>query len=486
MSNIQTGAERMPHDLSHLGFLAGQIGRLITISTTPVIAGDSFEMDAVGALRLSPLRRGLAIDSTVDIFTFYVPHRHVYGEQWIKFLKDGVNATTLPTVNTTGFIFIYVFLLSPLRRGLSIDSTVDIFTFYVPHRHVYGEQWIKFMKDGVNATPLPTVNTTGYIDHAAFLGTINPDTNKIPKHLFQGYLNIYNNYFKAPWMPDRTEANPNELNQDDARYGFRCCHLKNIWTAPLPPETELSRQMTTSTTSIDIMGLQAAYANLHTDQERDYFMQRYHDVISSFGGKTSYDADNRPLLVMRSNLWASGYDVDGTDQTSLGQFSGRVQQTYKHSVPRFFVPEHGTMFTLALVRFPPTATKEIQYLNAKGALTYTDIAGDPVLYGNLPPREISMKDVFRSGDSSKKFKIAEGQWYRYAPSYVSPAYHLLEGFPFIQEPPSGDLQERVLIRHHDYDQCFQSVQLLQWNSQVKFNVTVYRNLPTTRDSIMTS
>src|SRR5438309_10066334 len=81
--------------------------------------------------------------------------------------------------------------------------------------------------------------------HAAFLGTINPDTNKIPKHLFQGYLNIYNNYFKAPWMPDRTEANPNELNQDDARYGFRCCHLKNIWTAPLPPETELSRQMTT-------------------------------------------------------------------------------------------------------------------------------------------------------------------------------------------------------------------------------------------------
>src|SRR5229473_2181287 len=128
MSNIQTGAERMPHDLSHLGFLAGQIGRLITISTTPVIAGDSFEMDAVGALRLSPLRRGLAIDSTVDIFTFYVLHSHVY-------------------------------------------------------------------------------------------------------------LNIYNNYFKAPWMPDRPDANPNELNQDDARYGFRCCHLKNIWTAPLPPET---------------------------------------------------------------------------------------------------------------------------------------------------------------------------------------------------------------------------------------------------------
>src|SRR5256886_1401852 len=152
MSNIQTGAERMPHDLSHLGFLAGQIGRLITISTTPVIAGDSFEMDAVGALRLAPLRRGLAIDSTVDMFAFYVHHRHVYGEQGIK-----------------------------------------------------------FMKDGVNATPLPTAHTTGYIDQAACLGTINPDTNKVRQHLFQGYLQIYHSYFNAPRRPSRTEANPNEL-----------------------------------------------------------------------------------------------------------------------------------------------------------------------------------------------------------------------------------------------------------------------------------
>src|SRR5258708_10765464 len=129
MSNIQTGAERMPHDLSHLGFLAGQIGRLITISTTPVIAGDSFEMDAVGALRLSPLRRGLAIDSTVDIFTFF-------------------------------------FLLRPF----------------------YGNQWIKLMKDGVNPPLFPPVNPPGFINNPPFLATINPDTIKILNHLFQGIL----------------------------------------------------------------------------------------------------------------------------------------------------------------------------------------------------------------------------------------------------------------------------------------------------------
>src|SRR5699024_12494784 len=99
----------------------------------------------------------------------------------------------------------------------------------------------------------------------------------------------------------------------------------------------------------------------------------------------------------RSNFCAVSNHVYGIVLTSLGQFSGRVQQPYIHSVPRFFVTANCTMFTLALVRFPPTATKEIQYLIAKGALTYTYIAGDPVLYGNSPPREISMKDVFRSG-----------------------------------------------------------------------------------------
>src|SRR5437773_6156213 len=69
------------------------------------------------------------------------------------------------------------------------------------------------------------------------------------------------------------------------------------------------------------------------------------------------------------------------------------------------------LLLLLLFFFHHTATTAIYTLSlhdalpiSKGALTYTDIAGDPVLYGNLPPREISMKDVFRSGDSSKNGK----------------------------------------------------------------------------------
>src|SRR5436305_15128567 len=129
MSTSRPGAERMPYDVSDLRFLAGQIGRLITIAAGPVIAGGPFAMAAVGALRLSPLRRGLAIDSTGDIFPLYVPHRHAHAEQWIKFSKYGLNAT-----------------------------------------------------------PLPTGNTPCYIDRASVLGRIKPYTNKIHKHWLEAYF----------------------------------------------------------------------------------------------------------------------------------------------------------------------------------------------------------------------------------------------------------------------------------------------------------
>lgn len=429
MSNVKLHAERTPHDLGRFVFTCGDVGRLKVIDATPVVAGDSYSAEMVGAMRLSALRRGLAIDSKVDICTFYIPHRHVYGQEWNTFMLKGRHSTPLST--------------SPCRP----------------------ENW-----------------ATGY------LGIIAGSEPVIPKWLHEGYCRIYDNYF---CMPEKLREDgtflPRDINgwaNDDLAYGQRVCHLKNIWTAGLPADTQTDAFLNTES-GLDIMGLQQLYAQLHTDQERTYFMNRYRDVMESFGGKTVYDADQRPHMLMRSEFWASGYDVDGTDQTSLGQFSGRVQQSFNHRVPRFFVPEHGSIITVAVMRFPPIHQRATPYYIANPRHSYQDFACDPAIDQNMPPRQIPYAHLFREGSVTNHMIIPHGQWFRSVPDYVDERYGAIEGFPFLNDLPMNEV-EASYVDPKAYDHAFQTMQLRHWNAQIKTNVTVLRAMPDTRESILTS
>lgn len=438
MSNIDLGADRTPHDLSHLVFSCGKMGRLMTLSAVPVIAGDSFSQDLVGSLRLSPLRRGLSVDSKVDVFTFYVPHRHILGDDWIEFLKEGVSSVPLSLV------------------------------------------------DNVTVGSRPTLSFLG-INGSYDSGVTN--STVLPAWVYRGYQNIWNNYFKVPWDDDNTLTLQEAVDQDDSEYGFRCAYPKSIWTTPLPPERggdEYVAPVSGSDASIDLLDLNQQYGALHSEQERQLFMQRYRDVVKSgFGGSTYYDADNRPQLKMRSSFWASGYDVDGTDQATLGQFTGRVIQSFKHSVPRCFVPEHGMMWTVALVRFPVLHDAEIHYFNGQSEWDYETLAGDPVIVGNHPPVEVTSGELFNGVTAYPLGIIPHSQWYRYHPPTIHGNYRSLQGYPFLEDfnfVTYGNLY----VNSNDYNDLFSNEQLGHWNIQARNNVTCFRRLPTARDSAMTS
>lgn len=437
MSNVQKGAERTPHDLAHFVMSAGKMGQLQTLSAVPVIAGDSVDQELVGSLRLSQLRRGLAVDSHVDVFTFYIPHRHIYGDAWVD-----------------------------------------------------------LMKGGIDATPIDMVDSVGTLERLSFLAQNTPqlygaNPGFLPKMYYQGYLNIFNNYFKVPWEDDdqRTLQQAVDSGGDVDRYGFVCGHMNAIWNTPLPPETGTNKTFTADVSgveaTINIQDLNTAFAKLHTDQERDMFMQRYRDVMESFGGYANPDVDQRPKLLMHSEFWASGYDVDGTDQATLGQFSGRVQQSFKHKVPRFYVPEHGMVWTMALVRFPPLLSNEKHYLAAQPLVTYEDVAGDPTIVGNIPTKELNLYEIQYGPGGNNKFRMPHSQWYRTHPNTIHGNYSELQGFPFINNYIDNE-DDMLRVRPADFDEMFQTTQLGHWNMQAKNNFTVLRSLPSARDSIMTS
>ena len=81
--------KRQSYDLSHWSMQVGLIGALQTFTCIPVVAGDSISLDARCVMRLSPLRRNMFLDAVVDLFAFFVPHRHVYGSNWTDFIKAG-------------------------------------------------------------------------------------------------------------------------------------------------------------------------------------------------------------------------------------------------------------------------------------------------------------------------------------------------------------------------------------------------------------
>tara|TARA_Y100001960_G_C14777183_1_gene884029 strand:+ start:1164 stop:2510 length:1347 start_codon:yes stop_codon:yes gene_type:complete len=446
---IQKGAERTPHDLSHFVMSAGKLGQLQTLSAIPVIAGDSFEQNLTGSFRLSQLRRGLAVDANVQLYTFYIPYRHIYGDKWTDMMKDGITSTPIAENDVVS---------SPTWR-------------------------LSFLALNTNST------------------LVGGSYYTLPVHLRKMYQKIYNEYFKLPWEADdeRTLAQIcyGGANQPEGDYGFFCGHMKAIWNTMLPPDKAADNQTNSAlgTVSgdeaiIDLRSFNQSLGQLHSDEERTYFTERYRDIMEGFGGYANPDVDERPKLLMRSELWASGYDVDGTDQTTLGQYSGRVQQNFSHRVPRAYIPEHGMVWTMALVRFPPILATEAHYLNKQSSITYENIAGDPAIVGNATRKTVKMSDLRSMGVTyDDSFDMPHSQWYRTHPNTIHGDYNNLQGFPFLDNYGVRAIQsidEMKKVYNAPYDQMFITNQLGHWNMQAKNNVTVMRNLPSARDVIMTS
>lgn len=429
----------VPYDLGHLIFSCGAMGRMMTLDCIPVLAGDRLALDYVGSFRLSPLRRGLAIDCKVDIMSFYIPHRYSYTDSttgdWTKFVEEGVGTT-------------------------EVLKTTD----YIPD-------------DSSNAGALG-------LNYYTFSGQ-----RDVPRWIPAGYRNIWNNYIRPPTTTSVEKRAFQSWADSERRYGLPTARLKRLWSTVLPvsefDQAKLKVPVASGTADLDLIDLQYQYAKLRTEQEREYFNIRYRDIVRSFGGFTNHNVDNRPHLLYRSSFWSSGYDVDGTSKDALGQFSGRVLQAFRHRVPRYKCSEAGSVWTVAIARFPSSNTQENHFLARRIEPTYAEIVGDPVIVGNQRLYPLAADDIFSTNLKTELGKVPYAQWYRYHPDVIHPNYRTLQGFPFLQDPVTSQTNA-VLERAASYDQCFSTLQLGHWNIQARSNAHVIRNLPSSRSSMLTT
>lgn len=443
MENVEI-TSRKPCDLSSLIFQVGNVGELTTLKCVPVIGGDSYQDELVGSFRLSPMHRFITLDATIEVMTFYVPHRHCYQDDatsgdifsnpWIEFIETGASTPDSPNI-LTGRTTVQ----GRMRNILALSTSV---------------------KDGEEG-----------------------DSMDVAHWRYRGYWRIYNNYFKRPDEPDESlETSPGRL-----------CHLKNMWTASLgnpdPSDPTFSNPYENENYALEggavnLFHINEQDARLHIEQINTHWTQRFRDKVDRLGGTTTADVDMRPTLVAHTKTYSSGYDVDGTSSDTLGQYVGRVTCPVQHRVPRFYCNEHGAMWTVMCVRFPPICANENHYLDTREP-SYEDLVADPDLLGNMRPLTITSKDIF-SGDTTGvtdyPFMVTYGQWLREHPSFVSVYLSGTEGFPFMANPTSRN--NSIYVRSEDYDIVFQGTQFLHWQFYGKSNAMALRRISSIRTSLL--
>lgn len=422
--------QRFRYEKDHFAFQCGVIGGLQTISMIEITAGDRVELEFNGIVRLSPLRRNLVVDCMSDIFAFWVPHRHSLGVDWINFMKQGVDETITFTGVTLG----------------------------------------------------------GGSNQYSYLGYPYQPGSVLFKPVVAGYNAIWNRYFRHPTADgDEIAETAVPTDADEILFGKQVCYLPHVWNTPIDGEVDASDlEVSTAGSVLDLTELAQQKARLYTERQREFFAQRYNDVLArTFGTNVNIDADERPEMLGRLSQWLSGYDVDGTDAASLGSYSGKSMGQVEFRIPRRQFSEHGFLWIMATMRFPSIHHREMPYLAKKVNPTYAEISGDPNIIANEPPEVVDLGDYFdeASGAFVSDAGIAPyGQHYRFQPNAVHTKYDFNNGFAFVTEVLNTKNKARY-INGSEYDPVFRSQEFGHWQAYGTIDLTVDSVVPPPEASI---
>lgn len=419
---------RTNYDLSHYSFMVGNIGQLQTLSIIPVNAGDSMSIDFGGVFRLAPLRRNLMLDAIVETFLFFVPHRHVYTTDWTDFIKAGQDETT-----TLG------------SRTLTAATEC-----------------------------LGTKTTAGQV---------------VPAWLVAGYLNIFNRYFKHPNDADLSLNYFDAIAAGDDRlpYGLFCGFPKRVWNSFADTQVTTADYrfaLTDTNTTVDLLSMAQTKGLLKSERRREFYAQRYNEIMNAqWGSNINTDADPRPTLLAHEKGYLGGSDVMGTDDATLGKYTGVAKGLHPLRMPRKFFNEHGVIWAMALVRFDPVCELEINYLANISNPSYDQIAGDPEIIKTRAPIQHDLsKYLLGSALTSGIGVIPFGQWYREHENRVHQKYRDIAGHPFISASFSA-VADLKYMPASTYASMFSSTEMAQWQSYGRFNINVSRLVPEVSTSV---
>lgn len=154
--------KRSKFSLSNYKLLSCDMGELVPIGLTEVLAGDSIQQSTSALVRAAPLLAPVMHPVHVNIHHWFVPHRLIW-DDWENFITggpDGMDASVFPTVTTpasTGFA------VGSLADYLGIPTGVPSLPVSALPFRAYALIYNEWYRDQDLVTPL-TIDTTGGAD----------------------------------------------------------------------------------------------------------------------------------------------------------------------------------------------------------------------------------------------------------------------------------------------------------------------------------
>jgi hypothetical protein len=395
--------------------------------------------------------------------------------------------------------------LSPFRKEVVAESQVDLFAFYQPYRHHYGNDWINFVKRGYDENITFTgISTTAGERDLSFLA-LNEAPATIPRWLVQTYNWIWDRYFRVPSFdagtPDYTvlPSGSTEAARSWRRYGRLCARLPHILNGGNKVNDGFGQHrdlndddftylgpVSGANATIDVRDIALTQAQAKSEIDRTWFADRYNDIMGIWETNPGTDADQRPELLFRETFNMSGMDVDGGDDAALGSYIGKTVRRANMNIPRKYFDEHGAIFILALVRFPLVHAYEKHPLTTNVNPTADDWLADPNIWAEKPPipQDPSQWISANGGSWVAEEAIEEpyGQHYRFQNNRVHINFADIPGYPFSKAtfPTPEDAYYHGAT---DYNEVFQTTQLAHWQLHARVNVMAYRHVTDVRASI---
>ena len=378
-----------------------------------------------------------------------------------------------------------------------MNARIDINAFYVPHRHIYGQDFVNFLMQGVDETV--TFGGSGTLNAQAVPIWLKHDNStSVPKFLSAGYNRIWNRYYRDPrddlqlpdsWTPAHaantgrpTNWTSMDNNAVDARnYGYYAGRLEafssdlnayeNLQTADYQIDQSAADAV------LDLVQFDQLQRRFETEIDREWFIERYHDLMNKvWGTGVNIDADERPEMLYSHTAYASGMDVDGTDDAGLGRIIGKAGARLSFSMPRRYFNEHGCVWLLAVVRMPALFQWEQSWFLQYDNYSYKQFAGDAQIMGAERPVELEDGHIFADGGSNDLGKMAYGDWYRRHTNFVHPRYSEVQGFGIISNSPNNKYRASY-ERSEEWDNMFQSTPLEHWNMVARIGVGKLTQVP---------